>query len=741
LALVVAGVSPSLAAQEPSLPAHVAAAIGASSNPDHPIFREGRRGLVAERLRDGERMVLDGRLDEPFWERAVPATDFIMQEPTLGGVPTERTEVRILFDRDNLYMGVTNYDSEPDRLLGNTMRRDEFLSADDRFMWTMDTFLDQRSGYFFEMNPSGLMADATFSGTAQQNRNWDGIWDARARRSEIGWTLEIVIPFRTLNFDPNAPAWGINFQRTVRRKSEESLWTGHGRNQGLRRMTNAGLLMGIQGVSQGIGLDVRPYAVTRLTAAPGRTPPVGSTVKGDAGLDLYYNLTPSLRATLTVNTDFAETEVDQRQVNLTRFPLFFPEKRGFFLEGLSFFDIFTPEELRPFFSRRIGLDDNGIPQPIAGGVKLTGQAGRHDIGALVVRTRESAVEAEDFAVVRLRRRFLTQSSVGAIYTLRDSRAAEGGAFHTLGADLQLATSNFLGTRQNFSTGGVILATPNPVTSGDHLAYGAFIQFPNDRWNGMFYSLTVEPNHDPAVGFLRRRGIRSFNPSLTFSPRPANHPLIRRFSFGTRLTYLTDMDWSLQTRELGLTVLSVETHAGDNISATVTPTFERLERNFRIAPGVTLPAGNRYDFTRYRLGVTTANRRVLAVRADFGWGGFYSGDRQEVSVQLGLRPRPGVTVRTTAEWNFVQLPEGSFTTRLFRLAGDTQLNPRVYFVNHLQYDSITRQLGWQGSFRWILRPGNDLFIVYNQNWQDSDEFDRFRTLDRRGAVKVNYSHWF
>ena len=207
--------------------------------------------MTAERLWEDESIELDGILDEPVWGRAIPATDFIQQDPDFGGTPTERTEVRIVFTSESLYMGVSAFDSEPDLLLGNTMKRDEFLSADDRFMWTMDTFLDQQTGYFFEMNPSGLMADQLMQAGGGGERAWDGIWDAYARRHELGWTLEIEIPFRTLNFDPDAPAWGVNFQRTVRRKNEENLWTGHERNQGLRRMSNAGLLLGISDVTQG----------------------------------------------------------------------------------------------------------------------------------------------------------------------------------------------------------------------------------------------------------------------------------------------------------------------------------------------------------------------------------------------------------------------------------------------------------------------------------------------------------
>jgi len=727
-----------LAALFPALAAAQATEGIPAGQSDHPIFQAGKRTMVAVPLREGERVTLDGRLDEEFWQRSTPATDFIMQEPDLGGVPTERTEVRILFDRDNLYMGVTAFDSEPDRLMGNTMKRDEFLSADDRFMWTMDTFLDQQTGYFFEMNPSGLMADAVMGPGGSNNREWDGIWDARARRSEIGWTLEIIIPFRTLNFDPNAPAWGINFQRTVRRKNEESLWTSHERNQGLRRMSNAGLLVGIRDVSQGHGLDIRPYAVARAGEAPGRVPAGARTSDGDVGLDVYYNLTPNLRANLTINTDFAETEVDQRQLNLTRFPLLFPEKRGFFLEGGTFFDFNMPPELRPFFSRTIGLDQQGIPRPIDGGLKLTGQAGRQDIGALLVRTASAGdVEGENFAVIRLRRRVLTQSYVGGLYTLRSGRGGDSGDFHTAGFDFRLGTSRFLGS-QNLEFGGSILATPNPRTDGDNLAFGARIAYPNDVWNAAFYAIEVQENHDLAVGFLRRRGYRGYHPLLAYSPRPAGHPLIRRFSFGGELALLTDMQNRTVTRELTLTAIRVESHSGDNVTFTVTPTYERLERDFEIFRGVVLPGNREHDFTRYGFRVGSANRRKLAVQTGYNWGSFFSGEREEIALQLGIRPRPGVTLNVAAERNRVDLPEGKFTADLFRFVADTQFNPRIYAVNNLQYDSFSKQVGWQARFRWIVRPGNDLFLVYTHNWFEPFGVEGYSTLDRRAATKINYT---
>jgi hypothetical protein len=702
---------------------------------------EGRRTMTAERLQEADEVTLDGRLDEAFWRRVEPATDFIMQDPVLGGTPTERTEVRIAYDRDNLYMGVTAFDSEPDRLLGNTMKRDEFLSADDRFMWTMDTFLDQQSGYFFEMNPSGLMADAVMGPGGTNNRQWDGIWDARAGRSEVGWTLEIVIPFRTLNFDPNAPAWGVNFQRTVRRKAEESLWTGHQRNQGLRRMANAGLLVGIDDVSQGAGLDVRPYVAGHVAEAPGRTPPVARDADADVGLDLFYNLTPNMRANLTVNTDFAETEVDQRQVNLTRFPLQFPEKRAFFLEGGTFFDFTPSAPVQPFFSRRIGLDQSGLPQTIDGGAKLTGQAGANDVGALWVRTgSDDGVVGEDFGVLRLRRRVLTQSYVGGIYTWRRERgtgAAEDR--HTAGVDFRYATSAFLGS-ENLEVSGYLLG--NSADSGgtsNTLAFGGRVAYPNDVWSGSFDVNEVRSGHAPAVGFLRRRAFRSYAPSFMFSPRPANHPLIRQLRFGGDVAIYTDLDDVTVTREWNLTLGRVETHAGDNVALNLLPTYERLERDFQISSGVVLPEGTEYDFTRWRASFGTANRRILAVNSSYTWGSFFSGGRREVSVGLGVRPRPGITLNLSTERNRVELPEGSFSTSLYRFVADTQFNPRVYMVNNLQYDSVTEVLGWQARFRWILRPGNDLYLVYMHNWRDDPA--GFATLDRRAATKVSYTHRF
>lgn len=700
------------------------------------------RLVSAARLEESERIELDGRLDETAWRRAAPATDFLQSDPVNGAAATERTEVRVLFDRHHVYLGVICFDSEPHRLLGNQMQRDQPFSGDDRFMWSIDTYLDGRSGYFFEINPSGAMGDGLIvpgrNDNISVNKSWDGIWTARVRRSDIGWTAEVEIPFRTLNFARNAAAWGINFQRTVRRKNEESRWSGHARNQGLTRMASAGQLVGLSGASQGVGLDLKPYLVADVSQAPGLGAPalVGSVTGGG---DLFYNLTPGLRANFTLNTDFAETEVDQRRVNLTRFPLFFPEKRDFFLEGSSFFDFSREpgEAVVPFFSRRIGLDAAGQPQRIDYGVKLTGQLGSFDLGLLQVKTGDTdTLEGEAFTVVRSRRRVLAQSYFGTIYTRRGGPPGEEDR-HTAGVDFEIATSRFRGS-QNLELSGFYLFTSNLSDTGRGNGYGVRLSYPNDLWNARISFRELQEHYDPAVGFTERRGYRRLNPVVQFSPRPKTHPWIRRVSLGVNAEILTDVKNHLLTRRPQITALEVELHTGDRLEVEVVPFYERLEEDFEISSGIILPAGGRYNFTRYSVQLDTADRRTVALESQYDFGTFYSGNRREASVGVTVRPRPGWLISVDGEHNELDLAEGRFATNVFRALVNTQFNPWISLTNNVQYDTVTKIAGWQFRFRWITQPGNDVYVVYTHNWIDRQTV---ATFDRKGAIKVIRTYRF
>ena len=712
--------------------------------------------VTAVRLLPDERLELDGVLDEPVWSRATPAGGFVQREPATGAPASEPTDVRIAYDARRLILGVTLHDRQPNATLQNQMQRDGSFEADDSFAWVVDSFLDGRTGYFFEINPAGAMGDGLVTGSTAGgpggggggggggiNRSWDGIWTARVRRTETGWSAEIEIPFRTMNFNPDLGSWGINFRRTVRRKNEESLWTGYALNQGLTRILNAGRLEGLQGLSQGLGLDLKPYALGHVSSAPafGRPSAIGG---GDVGLDAFYNITPALQLNVSVNTDFAETEVDDRRVNLTRFPLFFEEKRDFFLEGAGYFDFgrMRGRAVTPFFSRHIGRDARGRAQRIDVGTKLTGSAGAFDVGLLQVRTGDRLEEeqvGEDFSVVRVKRRMFEQSYVGGLYTRRAARLAGEDDRHTAGLDLALNTSRFRGDR-NLEFNAFYLRTSSPLDPDRSSGFGAALRYPNEPWTAGIAALELQPGYEPALGFVERRGIRQYEPELEWAPRLDGHPWIRSLETAIEADIQTDMANRLLTRELEVTVMQVNTHDGGRYQFRLIPGYERLDEDFEISEGVVLPVGGVYRFTRYQLEAQTPEHRMFAIAPEFTWGDFFSGRRRELAVRLDVRPRRGVAFSAQTERNFLDLAEGRFTADVYRLDASTQFSPWISLANRMQYDTVSRELGWQLRFHWIQRPGNDLYLVYTHNWHailDPGE-RRFATIDNRLATKLAYT---
>jgi hypothetical protein len=653
--------------------------------PELAIAQTGRPEIRAYRLGAGESIVVDGAPDEAAWQKAQPATDFLQRDPDNGAPATEQTEVRVVFDRDRMVLGVICHDSDPSALLGNQMQRDQPFEADDRFMFAIDPFLNGRTGYFFEINPSGAMGDGLISSPTggrgfggQMEKSWDGIWLARVRRTATGWTAEVEVPFKTVNFDPDTDTWGANFQRTVRRKNEESLWTGWLRDEGLTRMSNAGRIGGIEDISQGIGLDLKPYVLGAANAAPGRNAP-GTTGDFDAGLDVFYNVTPALKANFTINTDFAETEVDERRTNLTRFPLFFPEKREFFLDGANFF-AFPGGDESPFFSRRIGLNA-GAQQPIVYGAKLTGQAGRQDIGFLQVRTSEEDflrgddrvhLSGEDFTVARVKRRFGTQSSLGMIYTRRAAHDSIVDPRHTAGADLTLATPNFIGG-STLDSGAWYVYTSKPrfindegdaPEEGRSDSYGWDISVSKDPYRAEVSFKEVQPAYDAAVGFTPRRGYRNWNPELNWQPRFDDHRWFRGVQVSGEADINLDLDNQVVDRNLQLTPFELELHSGDSVEFQLFKQTENLDEDFEISDGVLLPAGSSHDWLRYQMVYDGAEHRALSGRLEYSWGDFWNGERRELNLDLTVRPRPGISLQLSSEFNDVILPVGSFTTKLW-----------------------------------------------------------------------------
>jgi len=724
-----------------------------------------KKEVQAYRMDPGETIELNGSLDEAWWQDAQGATNFTQREPTEGIAPTESTVVKIAYDDNYLYIGAMLHDSDPSGILAYKKQRDAGLNTDDRFMWVLDTFLDGRTGYFFEINPAGLMGDGLLGGGGRWgvNKSWDGIWEARVTTGAYGWSAEIRIPFRTLNFNPQLDTWGINFQRTVRRKNEEVVWEGYRRNQQLTRPVHGGLLTGLEGMSQGIGLEAKPYAVAGWSNTP-TTDPLGDPTDfvRNAGLDISYNITTSLRAAVTVNTDFAEVEVDQRRTNLTRFPQYFPERRDFFLEGSGVFSFSQSNGVTPYFSRNIGLT-GGEPIPIVYGARLGGQAGKFELGLVQVRTGSetrvsegvsSFFPAEDFTVARVKRALFDQSSIGAIYTRRASGADSTGASspdaHTVGMDLDLFTSKFLGDK-NLQFEAFFVWNSDPLTGGatsflSRTARGVRLNFPNDIWRFHTSYRELDENFDPALGFTRRNGFRRIQPSIGFSPRPRDLLGIRQFEFGFQFEYLTDMAWQLETRKTDFKVLGLRFHSGDQIDLEITQLYERLtpQDEFSLR-GVLISAGE-YNTWSWRLNARTAGQRMISGNVEIEGGEFWSGDRTGFSVGADLRPAPGFNVGANYEVNHVTLPGGDFTTTLVRGDAGWHMSPWASLVTNIQYDDYSSIVGLFGKLRWIIHPGNDLFLVYTHNWRDFDAIgdpDRngFGTLSRGATTKINYTHRF
>lgn len=479
---------------------------------------------VAPVTRISTAVTLDGVLDEPMWRAAPTIGELTQRQPDEGQPPTQRTDITLLYDEDHLYIGVVAHDSEPHRVIGTQMARDVSISSDDRVEILLDTFRDQRSAFYFATNPAGALVDGLVA-NGQLNADWDAIWDVRTRRTEEGWTAEFAIPFKSLSFPSTGSVWGFNVTRHVYRRLEENRWSGARLDTQLYQLSEAGTITNLEGLTQGIGLDVRPFLAGRWLRTDGD--PDGS---GEPGLDLFYNITPSLKLTATFNTDFGETEVDARQINLSRFSLLFPEKRSFFLQGAGVFNFAStgPEpaggipptgaDVYPFFSRRIGLLD-GQEVPLDAGVKLTGTVGRTDVGLLGVRTGDldDVVGEKTFLVGRVKRNLLQESYVGAIFTAGDPAAGQSG--QTYGVDMRLATTRFLGRQNNVVVNGYAVRSVNEGVSGRDWSFGLSAHYPNDRFNAQVAYREIQENFDPALGFVQRGNVRLFRAAGSYNPRP------------------------------------------------------------------------------------------------------------------------------------------------------------------------------------------------------------------------------
>lgn len=693
----------------------------------------------AQAVRTNEALTIDGRLDEPAWQSAPPIGTLTQVEPREGEPATEDTEVRFLFDDDTLYIGIRFHDGDPGGIVTTTRARDAFLDVDDRVEMVLDTFLDRRNAFFFQINAGGSKGDALVRDNGRTfNKPWDGIWDGASAVDEGGWSCELALPFKTLNFDPAAPAWGFNMQRYIGRKREEARWADPSRDRGMFQVYHAGLLRGLEGIHQGIGLDVVPFFASHWT-----NDRIGDdkTLNGEPGLDAFYKIIPTLTLSLTLNTDFAETEVDERQVNLTRFPLFFPERRDFFLQDSGLFTFGDGDSAAiPFFSRRIGLL-NGTEVPILGGAKLTGRAGRWGIGVLDVQTDSlEDVDGQNLFASRFTRDLGEQSQVGAIVT-RGNPAGTGDNT-VVGVDGTFRTSTFAGDKDLVAT-AFFLHSDSRVpdgggdTPGAGEAFGVSLRAPNDVWNWRLGFLEIQEDFQPALGFVPRSDVRRYHGGVAWQPRPGGG-LVRQYEFGVESAAFTDTDGNLETWETEIQPFGVFFESGDSVRTEVVTTHEELADDFEISEGITIPAGE-YDFARARLEFDTAAQRELWASLAFSTGDFFDGDRDTWSTGLTWQPGPLFNGSVEYERNDVSLPAGDFTTQLARLRGELSFSAELTWNNFVQWDTQSDTIGIQSRLRWIPRPHQEIFVVLNEELEadSSSSAATFQDLSFKVAYAVRF----
>ena len=651
--------------------------------------------------------VIDGRLDDKVWKRATPIDAFMQVDPVEGAAPTQRTVVRILFDADTIYVGVRCFDKRPDLIVGKELRRDAGLGSDDRVSIVFDPFGTSRDGFFFELSVTGARRDGLVENNRRIRIEWDGVWWGETSRDDKGWSAEFRIPVKTLSFDPNAETWGFNIERVIRRDNEIVRWATPTRNSSIRRLADAGDLVDLVGLRQGLGLDVKPSA--SLTLRNG-----GASVF-DPSVDVFYKITPAIQATLTLNTDFAETEVDDRQVNLTRFSLFFPEKRAFFLQDAGIFEFGgIRRSPLPFFSRRIGIS-NGVQKDILAGFKVTGRTDKWTFGAMSVQMKDDPVlGSKNLSVLRARYNLSDTTGVGFIATHGDPSTT--GDNTVLGADFDFFIPDFKGTN-SIQGGAYVMKSFSSGTGadagGDGNAYGLRLSYPNEPISFFLFAGQIDKGFNPALGFAPRRGEREYDANFRYRWRP-NRFGVRRIDLAASAFLNTDLSNNLVSADIDIPRVEVEDQIGDRISVQFTPRQERLVNPFEISDGVVLPVGS-YRYHRYGGSFSTSRSRPVSGRLGYFRGGFFNGRRQNYTVALELRPSKHVFFSAEVTEDVVDLREGSFITRIGRLRFNINFTPDVSWSNFIQYDNVSGTAGLNSRFKWTIRPGSDFFIVLNQGF--------------------------
>ncbi|MFY9151962.1 MAG: DUF5916 domain-containing protein [Prolixibacteraceae bacterium] len=688
----------------------------------------------AKAIRVSTPPTIDGHINEAVWEQAFHISEFVQREPDPGLPVSEKTIISVCYDNNFLYFAVKCYD-DPAKITAKEMARDVSLGNDDRVQIILDTYLDHRNGYWFQIGPRGSIGDALISENgASMNKEWDALWNGKSSLNSEGWEAELAIPFKTIGFNPENAIWGMKLIRNIKRKLEASYWPVANLNTHRFQISDSGTLEGLEGITQGIGLDIAPYAIGGMNTVKGEK----NEYSADGGLDLFYQVTPSLKASLSINTDFAETEVDDRQVNLTRFGLYFPEKRDFFLDGSNYFKFGIEGDdnnsyrnsIVPFFSRRLGLDNSGNMLPVRYAAKITGQQKNWNIGMMHISDQRDYGNSQ-LTVGRISHNLGAQSSVGIIGTLGNAVSTDDNKVG--GFDLKLATSKFQKNKNLvFTLFGLISDTHGKKEN--NTSWGADLAFPNDFLSFGLGHFEVAENFVAGLGFVPRTNIKQSYGNFSVGPRPGKWGILQVKS-GAGFNYLTNFENVMVTRELKFSPLGIRFKSGEELSYSINQQYELLAKDFPIFAGFVIPK-NDYTFWYQNILLTTAGSRNLAGAASFGTGDFYNGKRNDLKLTVNYKVAVPLFVGGNYSLNHVTLPEGDFTAKIYQMYVNVLFSPTLTLYNYFQYDNASEKMGWQSRFSWILKPGNEIILAWTSGW--SQPTDRWIMNESALRLKLKYN---
>jgi hypothetical protein len=708
------------------------------------ITRDDRRRATVRAIKLLEPLRLDGRLDEEVYQTHAPFGGFIQVAPNYGEESSERTDVWISFDREYVYVSARVWDSAPpERWISNELRRDtNQLRNNDHIGVMFDTFYDRRSGFMFYTNPLGALADYSVIDEGGSNTDWNPVWESRTGTFEGGWTVEMAIPFKTLRYRSGTDqVWGLQMRRSIRHKNEWAYLNPVPQNlagpQALNRVSSGGTLVGLDLPPASRNIELKPYVISRWTTDRAVTPALSNDFDPDIGGDFKYGVTANLTADFTVNTDFAQVEIDEQQVNLTRFSLFFPEKRDFFLEGRGVFDFarggasggggMSGGGTTPylFYSRRIGLNRNRVI-PITAGGRLTGKVGAFGIGFMNIQTDDDEVSRTpdtNFTVLRVKRDILRRSTIGAMFTNRSVTVGQVGANQAYGLD---GAFSFY---QNVHFGAYYARTATPGLEGDDDSYQGKFEYGADRYGATIEHTKVGDNFNPEIGYVQRDNFRRSFVNLRFSPRPQNMRGVRKLTYEGNIDYFESGHGYLESRQQGAR-FDVEFDNSDRFNVEVNRNYEFLAVPFQVSRGIFIPVGG-YGFNDFRVGYNFGQQRRVSGNVSLTTGEFYDGNITTVGYSSG---RVTITKRFSLEPSFsvskVDLPYGDFVTRVVRSRVDYGFSPRMFASALLQYNYTDRTFSSNLRYRWEYRPGSEFFIVWTD---EQDTRARGLTLRNRAFV--------